>query len=659
MAIDYGALVCTREGGMWYSPSPYSVGMPTWTQVSNAITVRECQFKPDNPAALQLAHDGSNTYVRRAVEGADYAEWESSLTLGELRFITGEETSVTSAAVSETGVLAIAAQDPLTEGGQYVLTSTNGGESWQVIFSPDFGSQNRGWGGLAFGRVNSDIIVVTGTSGILSYTGIWVSTDGGTSWSDKLALDPESGYKAWVFASPDPNTFYAGEHEGGIGNTMDLLRTKPTFAAQTEAETILQAFASGGSLYTAKGTRPVVGDKYALLADSVDFTGGEMAAAKGDTPVAGDIFVVDDADVGSEAIDYVLPAEWTWSEIDGALQAAPVHTPTQGSLWIPENDTDWIYTTQDDSLFWGTDGTINNSRELDYTISAMAGLLDTTSDTATLLLGRWELGIDENFLFRTSDDGETLTEVSGDIPTSVTGIARQGIASLGCVEIVGASLSPRVLKRGTGDEITASLTGEDGVTPTLPSYLWTPAPASGQGDATATYNFSAIGPQNITMRASNACSVLEITKPVCICGTLRELVYYTLTNCSGITDIVGARIYPDRVPENATYPLLVYHAPITDSDVAMRTHDRATDRSVATVQLDCYGQSFPGASGAYGGDQAEELAYAVVDCVNGASGPCCCIGYQFVDNRIAERQDNLNEYRQIIDVTFEYRRITS
>jgi hypothetical protein len=199
---------------------------------------------------------------------------------------------------------------------------------------------------------------------------------------------------------------------------------------------------------------------------------------------------------------------------------------------------------------------------------------------------------------------------------------------------------------------TIAPVGEPGVTLT-----WSPDPDAGQGTTSADYSFTCpVDIQSISITATKDTDSFTDSAVVGICGTLRAMVSRRLRACSGVTDIVGASIYPDRVPEKATYPLIVYHVPIADTDAIFRTHDRATGRSVSTVQLDCYGQSFPTTSGAYGGDGADELAEAVIDCFNGYDDACCCIGRAHIENRIAERQDSLNEYRQIIDISIDYLR---
>jgi len=128
--------------------------------------------------------------------------------------------------------------------------------------------------------------------------------------------------------------------------------------------------------------------------------------------------------------------------------------------------------------------------------------------------------------------------------------------------------------------------------------------------------------------------------------SLRQLVYARCTGYAPLAALISARCYPDRVPENATYPLVVYHAPISSDDTDYRTHDNGTGRTQDTVQFDCYATT---------GADAETVSDQVVAAWNGYKSGCD-IGFSFVTNRIADRQDDIREYRQIVDALIEHQR---
>jgi hypothetical protein len=128
---------------------------------------------------------------------------------------------------------------------------------------------------------------------------------------------------------------------------------------------------------------------------------------------------------------------------------------------------------------------------------------------------------------------------------------------------------------------------------------------------------------------------------------LRKTVYDRCVGYSGLSALISTRCYPDQVPENATYPLIVYHAPVSDDDADIRTHDGATGRTTSRVQLDCWAAT---------GDGAEALAAQAINAWNGYSSGCA-VGYAFIANTISDGwETGQREYRQIVDVIVEHAR---
>lgn len=125
--------------------------------------------------------------------------------------------------------------------------------------------------------------------------------------------------------------------------------------------------------------------------------------------------------------------------------------------------------------------------------------------------------------------------------------------------------------------------------------------------------------------------------------TLRHTVYGRCTGHAGMAALIGTRCYPDRVPEDPTFPLVVYHRVSADAG-PYRDHDAPTDREVSRVQLDCYAETSDGAA-----DLADQARAAWDGWSSGA-----VVGWSFQANRIATREDALNVYRQIVDVMVEH-----
>ncbi len=127
--------------------------------------------------------------------------------------------------------------------------------------------------------------------------------------------------------------------------------------------------------------------------------------------------------------------------------------------------------------------------------------------------------------------------------------------------------------------------------------------------------------------------------------TLREVVYARCTAHAGTAALIGTRCYPERLPEGVTYPAISYIAPVSSVDADYRDHDSTpVERTVSRVQLNCYDET---------GDGAAALADQVQAAWSGYSS-ACVVGYAFVANRISTREDPINAYRMIVDVTVEH-----
>lgn len=129
--------------------------------------------------------------------------------------------------------------------------------------------------------------------------------------------------------------------------------------------------------------------------------------------------------------------------------------------------------------------------------------------------------------------------------------------------------------------------------------------------------------------------------------TLREAVFDRCTGHAGTAALIGIRCYPDRLPENVTYPALTYVAPVSVSNLEYRTHDNAnspTTREVSRVQFNSYDTT---------GDGAAALADQIRAAWDGYQDGCD-IGYAFQANRIMTREDALNAYRVILDIMVEH-----
>jgi hypothetical protein len=126
--------------------------------------------------------------------------------------------------------------------------------------------------------------------------------------------------------------------------------------------------------------------------------------------------------------------------------------------------------------------------------------------------------------------------------------------------------------------------------------------------------------------------------------TLRETVYSRCTTHAGIAALIDTRCYPDRLPENVTYPAISYIAPVSQADGDYRVQGAPPSRAVSRIQINCYDET---------GDGASALADQVRLAWSGYSDGCD-VGYAFVANRISSREDAIDAYRMIVDVIVEH-----
>lgn len=127
--------------------------------------------------------------------------------------------------------------------------------------------------------------------------------------------------------------------------------------------------------------------------------------------------------------------------------------------------------------------------------------------------------------------------------------------------------------------------------------------------------------------------------------TLRETVFDRCTGFAGVAALIGLRCYQDRLPENVVYPAISLIVPVSQVDSEYRTHNTGVvPRTVSRVQFNCFDTT---------GNGASVLADQIVQAWSGHKDGCD-IGYAFIENRISTRDDPINTYRHIVDVTIEH-----
>jgi len=96
-----------------------------------------------------------------------------------------------------------------------------------------------------------------------------------------------------------------------------------------------------------------------------------------------------------------------------------------------------------------------------------------------------------------------------------------------------------------------------------------------------------------------------------------QYIYAKLTAATAVTDLVGTRIYPVFLPQNAEYPAIVY---LVDNEPHTVTKDTPADLDIARVKFHFWASA---AQGENGYQSVEDIDYAVreaLDFVGGTAG---------------------------------------
>ena len=128
---------------------------------------------------------------------------------------------------------------------------------------------------------------------------------------------------------------------------------------------------------------------------------------------------------------------------------------------------------------------------------------------------------------------------------------------------------------------------------------------------------------------------------------LRSTIYDAVTGDTTIAALIGTRCYPNRLPEDASFPAVVY-GQVSEDDSRYRDHtaSEAVGRAVARVQFSAYAAT---------GDGAAALADALVALWSGYQDGCT-VGMAQVANRLETVEPAINRHRHIVDVLIDYGR---
>jgi hypothetical protein len=117
-----------------------------------------------------------------------------------------------------------------------------------------------------------------------------------------------------------------------------------------------------------------------------------------------------------------------------------------------------------------------------------------------------------------------------------------------------------------------------------------------------------------------------------------QYVYSKLSSTSAVTALVGTRIYPVFIPEDATYPAIVFTVSNTPLD---NQKDRKSDHDTATVTFTYWAEAKQGFD-AYGAlDNVDVAVRNALDFVTGTSGGVTVEGCKYISSADGMDEDGL------------------
>lgn len=121
-------------------------------------------------------------------------------------------------------------------------------------------------------------------------------------------------------------------------------------------------------------------------------------------------------------------------------------------------------------------------------------------------------------------------------------------------------------------------------------------------------------------------------------------VYSRNTTHSGVSNLIGDRCYPQRMPDKVELPCVVFYV-ISAPPNEYSDHDASPpDRWVSRVQMDAYADTR---------SDAEDVKSALFSAWEGyRSGTA--VGWARVANMLDDYEPGLNRYRKIVEVVIDH-----
>ncbi|MCS4540526.1 MAG: hypothetical protein HYU03_07545 [Thaumarchaeota archaeon] len=208
------------ESNQWsqFGPATVSSGSTTYSGRTTAIVVNASN-------ALNLYIGASQGGVWKSTDGgvtwSPLTDFQPSLAVGTLVLSADQKT------------IFVGTGDPNHFVDSYygtgVLKSSDGGKTWSVLGSLVFSRSSIS--GIVISQSNPNRMLVSTTWAVCckqtatvvnpSGVGIFLSTDGGNTWSQTLSSPTNYGVASLVADPNDPSTFYAGDFAGTVWRSVD------------------------------------------------------------------------------------------------------------------------------------------------------------------------------------------------------------------------------------------------------------------------------------------------------------------------------------------------------------------------------------------------------------------------------------------------------
>lgn len=130
-----------------------------------------------------------------------------------------------------------------------------------------------------------------------------------------------------------------------------------------------------------------------------------------------------------------------------------------------------------------------------------------------------------------------------------------------------------------------------------------------------------------------------------------QYIYSKLSTTAGVTALVGSRIYPVFIPEDAAFPAIVFSA---DNQPLENQKDRKSDHDTATVTLTYWAEVKQGADAYATLDSIDLAVRNAFDFVTGSAG-----GVTVEACKYQSSVDGMDEDRMFLSRTAVYKFITA